>query len=45
MYNDFYIHSLKKEDYFAEAITSIASGITTREQIEKVSQNVKFNCK
>jgi hypothetical protein len=45
MYIDFYIHSLNKEYSFADIITFIASGITRREQVEKVSQKVKFNCK
>jgi hypothetical protein len=44
MYTDFYIHSLKKESSFDDVITLIASSITTHEQVEKVSQKVKFNC-
>lgn len=43
MYIDFYIHSLKKESSFGDVITWIASGITTHEQAEKVSQKLKFN--
>jgi hypothetical protein len=43
MYTDFYIHSCKDESSFDDVITSIASGITTHEQAEKVSQMLKFN--
>ena len=43
MYNDFYIHSFNNESSFDDVITSIAYGITTHEQAEKVSQKLKFN--
>lgn len=43
MYIDFYIHSFNNESAFGEVITSIASGITTNEQAEKVSQKLKGN--
>jgi len=43
IYTDFYIHSFKNDSSFDGVITSIASGITTHEQAEKVSQKLKFN--
>jgi len=43
MYIDFYFRSLKNESSFGDTIAFIASGITTHQQAEKVSQKLKFN--
>jgi len=43
MYIDFYIHSLNDENSFGDTISSIAQGIATHEQAEKVSQKLQFN--